>query len=252
MCCFTGPVSSVADTRIFARWLPGTRPARQLLAYQMRYLAKREVAMILPLPVVAGSPEDAVTFLNLEKEPDLFEKMEKLWPVPERRGAKSPSPLAAEGYSRRPLMVIKVGSFEASFVPAQDDFSRLDPRFRLENKVWKKLPLYAEWGFAVFKLRKDATTVHPMAFSFPNSNFGHGLFFPTVHVHDGKVHAEEEFGHTLYCQTPYGFHGPKGWEESEKLPATLGKIEDGGLLDKKGHVYRRSLAGMLPNRDTYA
>ena len=252
MCCFSGPVSSVTHTRIFARWLPGTRPVRQLLAYQMRYSTKREVAMILPIPVVPGSPEDAVKFLDLEKEPELFGKLEKLWPVPDRSGAKSPMPAVAGGYSRKPLLVIKVGSFEASFVPTQADFSRLDPRFRLEDKVWKKLPQYTDWGFAVFKLRKDATTVHPMAFSFPNANPGNGLFFPTVHIHDGKVHAKEEFSHTLYCQTPSGYHGPKGWEESGKLPASLGKIEDAGLVDKDDHVYRRSLVGMLPNRDTYA
>ena len=115
-----------------------------------------------------------------------------------------------------------------------------------------KLPQYADWGFAVFKLRKDATTVHPMAFSFPNAHPGKGLFFPTVHIHDGSVHAEEEFSHTLYCQTPSGNHGPKAWEESAKLPASLGKLNDSGLLDPSGHVYRRSLTGMLPNVDTYA
>ena len=252
MCCFSGPVSSVTDTRIFGRWLPETRPTRQLLAYQMRYSTKKEVAMILPIPVVSGSPEDAVKFLDLEKEPELFEKLEKLWPVPDRTGAKSPAPVAGGGYSGKPLPVIRVGAFEASFVPTQADFARLDFRFRLKDKVWQKLPQYADWGFAVFKLRKDATTVHPMAFSFPNANPGNGLFFPTVRIHDGKVHAEEEFSHTLYCQTPSGYYGPKGWEESGKLPVSPGKIEDAGLLDKSDHVYRRSLLGLLPNRDTYA
>jgi hypothetical protein len=251
MCCFSGPVSSVTNTRLYARWLPGSKPARQFIAYQMEYITKREVAMILPLPVVPRSPEDAVKFLDLEKEPELFEKLEKLWPInPEDKMIVS----APAGYGGRPkaLAVIKVGSFEASFVPTQTDFARLDRRFRLDDGVWKKLPQYADWGFAVFKLRKDATTVHPMAFSFPSAQPDKGLFFPTVHIHDGKVHAEEEFNHTLYCQTPSGRHGPKGWQESELLPASLGKWNDAGLLDRNDHVYRNSLLGMLPNRDTYA
>lgn len=252
MCCFSGPVSSVTDTRLFARWLPGTKPDRQVIAYQMRYRTKREVAMILPLPVVPRSGEESVKFLDLEKEPEFFERLEKLWPVPEMTMGKAAAPAPVAASSREPLLVIKVGSFEASFVPSQEDFSRLDRRFRLGDEVWKKLPQYADWGFAVFKLRKDATTVHPMAFSFPNANPRNGLFFPTVHIHDGKVHPEEHFSHTLYCQTPSGHHGPRGWEESEKLPASLGKIEDAGLLDKGDHVYRKSLVGMLPNRDTYA
>jgi hypothetical protein len=249
MCCFSGPVSSVTNTRIFARWLLETKPARQFITYQMRYQTKREIAMILPLPVVKNSPEDAVKFLDLEKEPEFFERIEALFPVLEVDAA---APVSGDGLRSAPLQVIKVGSFEASFVPGQADFSRLDPRFRIEDKIWKKLPQYADWGFAVFKLRKDATTVHPMAFSFPNAQHGMGLFFPTVHIHDGNVHAEEKFSHTLYCQTPSGNHGPKGWEESAKLPASLGKLNDSGLLDRTGHVYRRSLTGMLRNVDTYA
>lgn len=250
MCCFSGPVSSVTETRIFARWVPGPRPARQVLAYQMRYATKKEVAMILPIPTMPGSAEDAVKFLNLDKEPDFFDRLEKLWPVPEI--GKSPAAAPVDSYSRAPLQVVKVGSFEASFVPGLADFARLDPRFRLEDKVWKRLPQYATWGFAVFKLRKEATTVHPMAFSFPNAQPQMGLFFPTVHIHDGKVHPEEEFSHTLYCQTPSGRYAPKGWEESAKLPVSLGPWHDADLLDRKDHVYRRSLTGMLPNTDTYA
>jgi hypothetical protein len=61
-----------------------------------------------------------------------------------------------------------------------------------------------------------------------------------------------QMSHTLYCQTPSGYHGPKGWDESEKLPAALGKWNDAGLLDRTGHLYRTSLTGLQPNRDTYA
>jgi hypothetical protein len=91
-----------------------------------------------------------------------------------------------------------------------------------------------------------------MTFSFPNANPGDDLFFPTVHIHDGKVHAVEESSHTLYCQTPSGYHGPEDWEESGNLPASPGKTGGAGLVDKRDHVSRRLLVGILPNRDTDA
>lgn len=251
MCCFTGPVSRVDNTRIFARWLPGSRPARQVIAYQMDFKAKRDLAMVLPLPVVPGSGEQAVQFLNLEKEPEFFRKLKDLFPESKNYGSVGKSSVAYVEEEAR-LEVVKVGSFEASFVPALADFARLDKRFRMRAGVWEQLPQYKDWGFAVFKLRRDSTTVHPMAFSFPNALPKGGLFFPTVHIHDGKVHAEEEFDHTLYCQTPHGRHGPRDWRESEKLPSSLEKLEDAGLLDRSEHVYRKSLLGLLPNRDIWA
>lgn len=250
MCCFTGPVSSVDNTRIFARWLPGSKPPRQVIAYQMDFKAKRDLAMVLPLPVAPGGGEKAVEFLNLEKAPDFFTRLHTLFPITIGRAYSAPA--AAAGEPKAKLEVVKVGSFEASFVPSLADFARLDKRFRMGKGVWERLPQYRDWGFAVFKLRPDSTTVHPMAFSFPSAIPGSGLFFPTVHIHDGKVHAEEEFAHTLFCQVPSGRHGPPGWQESEKWASSVGKLEDAGLLNRSAHVYRRVLYGKFPNRDTWA
>lgn len=250
MCCFTGPVLGVDNTRIFARWLPGSRPPRQLLAYQMNFKARRDLAMVLPLPVVPGSGEKAVEFLNLEKVPDFFEKLTTLFPERTDSYGKTPAMICVPASTM--LEVVKVGSFEASFVPTLADFRRLDRRFRMKEGVWEKLPQYADWGFAVFKLRRDSTTVHPMAFSFPNSMPKNGLFLPTVHIHDGEVHAEEEFDHSFYCQVPRGHRGPPDWQESAKLPSSLGPLDDAGLLDRHSHVHRREIAGLLPNRDTWA
>ncbi len=251
MCCFSGPVSNVAHTRIFARWLPGSKPVRQALAYQMEFSADSDVAMILPIPVAPGTAEDAVKFLDLEKEPKFFDRLQELFPVPKVKYAVPPPTDAADETPRK-LVVVKVGSFEASFVPSLADFSRLDARFRLSDKVWKQLPQYGTWGFAVFKLSKDSTTVHPMAFSFPNAEPTKGLFFPTVHIHDGKVHEKEEFHHTLYCQVPKGGRAPLNWSESGLLPSSLGKLQDADLLDRSEHVYRSSIYGIRPNTDTYA
>jgi hypothetical protein len=79
-----------------------------------------------------------------------------------------------------PLVVHDLGDFEASFVPCLDDFERLDRRFCIPRSVWDELPVYQDYGFAVFKLKASAgrglwgfgrgsqkaatRKVHPMAF----------------------------------------------------------------------------------------
>jgi hypothetical protein len=141
MCCFSGPVEKVEATNIHARMMGA---ARQLLVYEMRIAARAEVAMILPIPVPAGTAEDAVRFHSLEHYPTVF-----------------------------------------GFAPGTID----------------RVPAYADWGFAVFQLAptKGLASVHPMAFDFPTREPSR-LFFPTVHVHDGQLHAEAEFAHQLYAQ----------------------------------------------------
>ena len=61
MCMFSGKVSEVSNTRIFARMVAA---ARQGLVYAMNVDTPTEVAMVLPLPVVIGSAEDAVKLKN--------------------------------------------------------------------------------------------------------------------------------------------------------------------------------------------
>ena len=46
MCCFSGPIELVANTKIFAR----VEADRQFLAYEMRAVTSHAVAMVLPLP----------------------------------------------------------------------------------------------------------------------------------------------------------------------------------------------------------
>src|SRR6266566_7558937 len=193
MCCFSQPVRSVHSTNIFAR------PAderRQFLVYSMTLDARKELAMILPLPVKTPADENDVEFIDLQGYPNFFTDLEQGFPSG-RHGAtlgKSASPATDET-----LRVLQVGSFEASFVPTITDFSRLDERFRLPQHVWDKLPGYKTYGFAVFKLKPGAMTIHPMAFSFPRQNTN-ALFFLTVHIHDGKVHSKAGFDHNLFCQ----------------------------------------------------
>ena len=143
-----------------------------------------------------------------------------------------------------------MGAFEASFVPTVKDFARLDERFKLPEGTWEALPQYKDHGFAVFKLRKGEHKVHPMAFTFPTRH-GEKLFFPTVHIHDGKVHAEEDFDHDLYCQVyRAGLFTMTRWDESEGLAKSFVKTEKAErLVDPDAHVYRRRLAGKMKNED---
>ncbi len=250
MCCFSRPVELIADTNIFAR---AGKDGRQYLVYAMTMSAKEELAMILPIPTPKASKEDAVKFLNLEKYPEFFTDMRKGFPVPlpprggDSKGGDKPD-------NSHTLKVVEVGSFEASFVPTVKDFSRLDERFRLPMDVWDKLPKYKEFGFVVFKLKKTdkekgAGKVHPMAFDFPRAD-AKKLFFPTVHIHDGKVHEKAGFDHALYCQLSGEEDVAMKWTES-KQPAGMYMDMDKslGILDKTGHCYRKEMRGELKNED---
>jgi len=245
MCCFSQSVDYVAGTNIFARPAKSTG---QYLVYSMTLKAGSDLAMILPIPTPKASKEDAVEFLNLEKYADFFDDLRKGFPVPKTLGrAKGdvPPPLAAPPK----LKVIEVGSFVASFVPAVKDFARLDDQFKLPEGTWNKLPQYKDYGFAVFKLKKGEHKVHPMAFQFPRAD-ERKLFFPTVHIHDGKVHERASFDHSLFSQ---GADSGGRWEESpqpaEMFMTRLDQAK--GIVDARGHVYRKQMVGSYKNEDVW-
>jgi hypothetical protein len=246
MCCFTGTVESVSATKIFAR---PAENGRQFLAYHMLYRAKEALAMVLPLPTPRKAGDDAVRFINLEEYDDFFSKLEAGFPRPR---AKTAAPAVAAGAipPPSPIPVIEVGSFEASFVPTAGDFSRLDKRFRLPDGVWEKLPGYKDFGFAVFKLKAGQPKVHPIAFEFPRVK-AERIFFPTVHIHDGEVHADAEFDHVLYLQPGSATRPPRDWEESPQPASLFMDVKKAqGLLAADRHVYRRRMSGKLKNADT--
>ena len=245
MCCFSRPVQSVSATKIFARSAEG---GSQSLVYSMTLRAKEALAMVLPLPVKPGSGEGAVKFIDLNGYPEFFDDLRKGFPIPVP--APPPSSLGSQPATRATLKVVTVGSFEASFVPTVADFSRLDERFRLPSGTWEKLPAYRDYGFAVFKLKSGEAKVHPMAFSFPRANPSE-LFFPTVHIHDGIVHAKAKFDHILYCQRgPADLFTLLDWEESFRPAAAFVNLDKTrGLVDGGEHCYKLALAGSLPNKD---
>ncbi|MGC6464907.1 MAG: hypothetical protein ACON5N_04920 [Akkermansiaceae bacterium] len=247
MCCFSGPVTEVSATRIFARLITAKR---QALAYQMSLDTPDDVAMILPIPVTPGSGEKAVKFIDLSEYPNFFRDLASGFITRKSYGASDTGSLPPDS---KTLEVYSVGSFDASFVPTIRDFSRLDKRFRLPEGTWSRLPQYANYGFAVFKLKKGNEERHPMAFSFPSSLASRNrLFFPTVHIHDGKVHAKERFDHHLYGQSnpKWGLSSRLGWSESPALAASFTDPEKSqGLIEKNSHVYRLKLSGIQPNKD---
>lgn len=247
MCCFTGPVTSVSATNIFARQ---TGSGWQFVVYSMNVDMTKPLAMVLPLPVKTGYGDDAVKFLNFQDYPDFFADLEKGFPAP--------PPLASDGVmlaanslpAAGVLAVQAIGEFEASFVPTTNDFHRLDKRFRLPADFFKKMPAYHQFGFAVFKLKPGAQTVHPMAFLFPSAEMR--LFFPTVHIHDGHIHPRADFDHNLYCQP--GENSPlklADWRESDRHAQKFLDIKKaGGVVAVNEHCYKLQLNGELPNTDT--
>jgi hypothetical protein len=245
MCCFSGPVESVGNTRIFARGADG---GRQFLVYSMKFSSKADVAMVLPLPVPAETAEDAVRFIDLSGYKDFFQDLESAFTLPAPAAAPPPT---ARAVKAEPLKVVEVGDFEASFVPTLKDFSRLDERFRLSDRVWDAQPEYRTFGFAVFKLKKETRLPHPMAFEFPRAD-PKKLFYPTVHIHDGKVHRKAVFDHVLYGQGAQGESGGlRKWKESELTAAQFMKVDlSNGILDGAGHAYRLELRGERNNEDT--
>jgi hypothetical protein len=118
---------------------------------------------------------------------------------------------------------------------------------RLDDTVWTKLPKVADYGFAVFKLKGGRRQeIHPMAFRFPTRDPSR-LFFPTVHVHEGRVHEKAEFHHILYFQGPLA-----GEMVSEgRAGAFVSSARAHNLVDADERVARRVLMGMRANEDTW-
>lgn len=249
MCCFSRPVNYVGSTRIFGRFIDAEN---QCLVYEMSLKADEDLAMILPIPVKTPAEEKMVKFIDLSGYPTFFSDLRSGFPMPvaaRARGGDETFSLPAS----KPLKVQQVGAYDASFVPTLKDFERLDPRFRLDDKVWESLPQYEDYGFAVFKFRKGSLKSHPLALTFPSRLKGK-IFFPTVHIHDGEVHEKEKFDHELYAQA-WQTAVIKGteWHESEKNAGQFTKAERSrALIWGGGHVYRKTIVGEAKNADIVA
>lgn len=245
MCIFSGPIRSVSQTRIFAR----PDGARQFLVYEMRLDTPAEVAMVLPLPLAPGADESAISFIDLSDYPDFFEDLDGCFPL---MWELFPQSFTVACAAAATLEVVRVGSFEASVVPTLADFNRLDARFRLSDDVWKQLPQYHDFGFAVFKFREGHSHAHPMAFCFA-TRYPDVTFFPTVHVHDGKVQTKAEFDHVLFLQAQ---EASTGWwrgtvpvTQAMDLANPLKGDRTRGIVSPALDVHRFVMGGEFPNTD---
>jgi hypothetical protein len=241
MCCFAGHVSDVSATDIFVRVHEG----RQYVVYQMSFSAEEETAMILPIPIAAEAPPEAVKFVSLERYPDFFRDLERHFAL------FNNAVTMGGGTPEHPLTVHRVGAFDASFVPSVEHFALLDARFSISKEIWSQVPVYASYGFVVFKLRPGRqVSVHPMAFSFPTRDPG-SIYFPTLHIHDGAVHDIAEFDHILYTQNPpksalrYLYFRPSPAPASEYLD--VARLN--GLVDGRVAMFQASCIGEWPNED---
>ena len=279
---------NVTKTNIFARH---ARAGYQAIAYSLSIASKSAAAMILPLPVVPGSGEDALMFIDLSGYEEFFDDLsrvcepELIIEVFDDLGVDDTLGLEDT------LIVHEVGDYEASYVPTMRDFSLLDPRFRLPAEIWQKMPDYSNYGFAVFQLKLALTTdseeaentVHPMAFEFRTRDVER-LYFPTVHVHDGDFHDEAGFYHRFYCQREHaraefkaqrellgehvGGDTLPGYEESDSLEIPTGQYEwyfrstepaaailpvdrTQGIIDPHAKLHSMSLQGDYPNQDIW-
>lgn len=251
MCCFSGPLTFVGATRIFARgdgdW--------QVVAYEMVFKSEDPVAMVLPLPVMPSNDERSLRFIDLSGYPGFFRDLHRTFARPTSRGPGGDGGL-------RDLEVHRVGDFDASFVPNRKAFTRLDARFRLADRVLDQLGGMRDYGFAVFKLAAaaEAQRAHPMAFTYRRRDRSQ-LVFPTLHIHDGEVHAEARFDHALYWQAerapnradwtiPEAARLP--WESPVTHPSRIvDATRAAGVFDPTQGLYRVSLLGNGPNADVW-
>jgi hypothetical protein len=232
----------VSSTSIFGRMVA---PGVQGLAYGMTVEAKRDVAMILPLPVRPGGGPAAVRFVDLSAHGNMFRELAALFP--------EPAPLRKGGLSLPRLLprleVHAVGSFIASYVPTRADFERLDPRFRVPEVLFDAVPEYADYGFAVFQLAPGASTVHPMAFTFPTRELER-LYFPCVHLHDGTWHPTAKFDHALYYQHPKVV-ALGATNDGDPCSTVLPARDYGRLVDAAHPILRREIRGTELNADVW-
>ena len=249
MCIFSQPIDQVGSTRIFVADLGHGIHAT---AYQMAFRATRPVDMILPVPALKGSGDEALAFVDLGGYDDFFEDLSRCFPRP--RGVATGGGYGiAKSLPEELLVVHEVGDYEASYVPSVADFHRLDPRFRLPKAAWDTLPNYQDFGFAVFQLRpgQDMQKVHPIAYRYPADRLQE-LFFPTVHVHDGGyADPRAGFDHELYAQGNWSTPRPgMPWEVGRELPGRVVDMKRSrGIVAPDVALRRERLRGKYSNAD---
>jgi hypothetical protein len=242
MCIFTGNVEEVGSTKIFVSDLG----EQHCTAYEMKLNKHhKNVAMVLPVP---SNDIEFFEFVSLKECPNFFKELDKCFPERKLRSASVASRMLS-------LPVFEVGDFIASIVPNRSAFLKLDEQFRLSMDVWKALPKYSDWMYAVFQLKKGLTNIeHPIAYKYKPLN-SEQLFFPTIHVHEGHPEDKSYYDHTLYYQSLGKFTGdaPEKWETSrspKQYTSDEFKKSQEFVNDDKAIVCRR-IDGYQNNTDLF-
>ena len=84
-----------------------------------------------------------------------------------------------------------------------------------------------------------------------SSNQGRQFVVYSMNIHDGKVHPEADFDHSMYCQAVTGETLPMNeWVESVLLASQFLKVnKTEGIVDGDSHVHVRAIRGKRKNED---
>jgi hypothetical protein len=234
------------------RFLPAMPvPEKQFLVYSMNYRVGEDLAMVLPLPVPVGSKEDAVQFIDLHGYGEFFADLQSGFPV-------------AASDKRRPLsrsMPSHCRQRRSRWFRSAASKRRLCRRSKTLRA--SMLGFACRTGFGTScpptksrGLRCSSCARMParcirwrLRFLAPIAS---KLFFPTVHIHDGKVHDTAHFDHSLYCQVGSQYGKTTGWEETPQLASAFVKVAaTKGIVDGSAHCYRKTILGNQKNQDTW-
>ncbi len=252
MCIFRSSVVNVAKTNIFVAACDDS--TRQITVYQNVVKSTKENAMILPVPLT-GSADD-IELLDLKAEKDFFKDMYNLFPLEESEAEDDRPKAKAKGKGKAMLPVYKVGDYDVTIVPDTDSFNQVDDdAFTLNKRIVGMLMyLYPEnFAFLVCKFGGDSKEkhMHPLGYIHDRVD-GANLFVPTVHIHDGEMHAEEHFDHRIYSfNTSMDNKADAGDETLQKMYDTYTFLQ---RLDVQSHadlnnLYLYEIEGSHENKD---
>ena len=265
MCMMIGR-AQVKVTRIFATKHAG----KDVLVYEAAIMTPESNAMVLPIPIRAGS--GPIELVDLSAFPQMFAEIALYYNGPVE-------PADAWGRPEAPpqkLEVFTVGAFKASIVPSLDQLGQLDDRFHIQPGFRELLAeRYGDWAFVVYQLAPGNHILHPFGVAF-ESRFQEQLFFPTLHVHDGAhAAAKAGFAHSLYAQgaslevrqLPFNDQLPRSprqswgdppppvmahpWAPPPPPRPVLPMPEVPGFVDLRRPLDSMSRFGVHPNTDMY-
>ena len=217
--------------------------------------------MILPIPVKRPVQLRSFRFIDLGHYEKFFDDLGRGFPQKAPPISFGCSKSANNLEKKESLEVFQVGNYVGSFVPTIAEFSQLDERFGLPAATWDQIPEYNDYSFAVFQLSEGSLRPHPKAHEFETGS--KDIFFPTLHIHDGKVHPTEEFDHELYLQhagfdstvgayVTSGHVDPSTHLTRSRFTATrfCSITETKGIIEKDLMVHRKIIRGQHKNDDT--